>query len=315
MRLGRVAGFGRFAPAGGGQTDAEIGREIVSDPDSETGAAAAGKGGLQDTATVHTEAASGRWARFAPLRTEAASSRWARFAPSHPRRHPCCPGRYRLRHLAPSPSVGSVDHRSQRSFAPLSAQCLPNNYLTPRPANGLVAPFALRVGQALRIPASGTESAAVQSKTTKPAISARRPAAPAAVPRPPPARGGFVWPLQGKVISSFGAKSKGLHNDGINIAARRGTSVRAAENGVVAYAGNELRGFGNMLLIKHAGGWITAYAHNEKLLVKRGDKVSRGQIIARVGSSGSVTKPQLHFELRKGKQAVDPRKYLRRGSA
>ncbi len=182
-------------------------------------------------------------------------------------------------------------------------------------ANGLVAPFALRVGQTLRIPASGTALAGLQPNTTMPAISAKRPTAPAAVPRPPPARGGFVWPVRGKVISSFGAKSKGLHNDGINIAARRGTPVRAAENGVVVYAGNELRGFGNMLLIKHAGGWITAYAHNEKLLVGRGDKVRRGQIVARVGSSGSVTKPQLHFEMRKGKQAVNPRKYLRRGSA
>jgi len=182
-------------------------------------------------------------------------------------------------------------------------------------ANGLVAPFALRVGQTLRIPASGTESAASQPTPPTPVMATRRPVVPATVPRPPPASGGFVWPVKGKVVSAFGAKTKGLHNDGINIAARRGTPVRAAENGVVAYAGNELRGFGNMLLIKHAGGWITAYAHNEELLVKRGDKVRRGQIVARVGSSGSVTKPQLHFELRKGKQAVDPRKYLKRGSA
>jgi len=182
-------------------------------------------------------------------------------------------------------------------------------------ANGLVAPFAVRVGQTLRIPASGTRSAASQPTPPTPVMAARRPTVPVAVPPPPPASGGFVWPVKGKVVSAFGTKSKGLHNDGINIAARRGTPVRAAENGVVAYAGNELRGFGNMLLIKHAGGWITAYAHNEELLVKRGDKVRRGQIVARVGSSGSVTKPQLHFELRKGKQAVDPRKYLRKGSA
>jgi murein DD-endopeptidase MepM/ murein hydrolase activator NlpD len=181
-------------------------------------------------------------------------------------------------------------------------------------ANGLVAPFTLRTGQMLRIPASGTETAALRPEAATPAFPVRRPATPAAVPPPPPARGGFVWPLEGKVVSSFGAKTKGLHNDGINIAARRGAPVRAAENGVVVYAGNELRGFGNMLLIKHAGGWITAYAHNEKLLVSRGDKVQRGQIVAHVGSSGSVTTPQLHFELRKGKQAVDPRKYLRRGS-
>jgi murein DD-endopeptidase MepM/ murein hydrolase activator NlpD len=181
-------------------------------------------------------------------------------------------------------------------------------------ANGLVAPFALHVGQTLRVPASGGESARLRPTTTAPVISARRPSSPATIPPPPPASGGFVWPVKGKVVSAFGAKSKGLHNDGINIAALRGTPVRAAENGVVAYAGNQLRGFGNMLLIKHAGGWITAYAHNEELLVSRGDKVRKGQIVARVGSSGSVSKPQLHFELRKGKQAVDPRKYLRKSS-
>jgi murein DD-endopeptidase MepM/ murein hydrolase activator NlpD len=181
-------------------------------------------------------------------------------------------------------------------------------------ANGLVAPFALHVGQTLRVPASGSELARLRPTTTAPAISARRPSSPVTVPPPPPASGGFVWPVRGRVVSSFGAKSKGLHNDGINIAAQRGTPVRAAENGVVAYAGNELRGFGNMLLIKHAGGWITAYAHNEKLLVSRGDKVRKGQIVARVGSSGSVSRPQLHFELRKGKQAVNPRKYLRKSS-
>jgi murein DD-endopeptidase MepM/ murein hydrolase activator NlpD len=112
------------------------------------------------------------------------------------------------------------------------------------------------------------------------------------------------------VVSRFGAKAKGLHNDGINIATRRGVLVRAADNGVVAYAGNELRGFGNLLLIKHSGGWVTAYAHNQVLLVKRGQTIKKGQSIARVGSTGTVNKPQLHFELRKGKLAVDPQKYL-----
>ena len=91
-----------------------------------------------------------------------------------------------------------------------------------------------------------------------------------------------------------------------NIAAARGAPVRAAENGVVAYAGNELRGFGNLLLIKHADGWTSAYAHNEELLVRRGDRVSRGQVIAKVGSTGNVTSPQLHFEIRDGKKALDP---------
>jgi len=130
-------------------------------------------------------------------------------------------------------------------------------------------------------------------------------------PTPPP-RGGerFLWPVKGQVISGFGPKKGGLNNDGVNISAPAGTSVVAADNGVVAYAGNELRGFGNLLLIRHADGWVTAYAHNETLLVKRGDKVKRGQTIAHVGSTGSVSAPQLHFEIRKGTDPVDPMKYL-----
>ncbi|MEX2201722.1 MAG: M23 family metallopeptidase, partial [Dongiaceae bacterium] len=122
--------------------------------------------------------------------------------------------------------------------------------------------------------------------------------------------GTFLWPVNGKVVSEFGAAADGLHNDGINIAAPRGTPVRAAENGVVVYSGNELRGFGNLLLVRHADGFVSAYAHNESLLVERGATVERGQTIARVGSSGSVTSPQLHFELRRGTEAVDPREYL-----
>ena len=132
------------------------------------------------------------------------------------------------------------------------------------------------------------------------------------IPRPAPrTEKGFQWPVQGRVISSFGAKSKGLRNDGINIAARRGAPVVATENGVVVYAGNELRGFGNLVLIKHTGGWVSAYAHNDRLTVQRGDKVRKGQRIAFVGSTGGVTSPQLHFELRKGRRARDPRKYLK----
>ena len=120
-----------------------------------------------------------------------------------------------------------------------------------------------------------------------------------------------MWPINGDVIAEFGPQEKGRHNDGINIAAPRGTPVRAVESGVVAYAGNELRGFGNLLLVKHDNGWVSAYAHNGALLVQPGDTVSRGQVIARVGNSGSVATPQLHFQLRKGPRAVDPRSYLR----
>lgn len=131
-------------------------------------------------------------------------------------------------------------------------------------------------------------------------------------PPPPPMAGkGFVWPLRGEVLNEFGPMAKGQHNDGVNIAAPRGTPVKAAENGVVAYVGNELKGFGNLLLIKHADGWMTAYAHNDQLLVHKGEQVRRGQQIATVGSSGNVTQPQLHFELRRGTEAVNPYDYIK----
>jgi murein DD-endopeptidase MepM/ murein hydrolase activator NlpD len=128
----------------------------------------------------------------------------------------------------------------------------------------------------------------------------------------PPAKTGrgFAWPLQGRIISGFGPREGGLHNDGINILAAEGTDIRAAENGIVIYAGNELRGYGNLLLVKHTGGYTTAYAHAARLLVGRGDRVQRGQVIATVGRTGNVSRPQLHFEIRKGPRPVDPRKEL-----
>jgi murein DD-endopeptidase MepM/ murein hydrolase activator NlpD len=122
----------------------------------------------------------------------------------------------------------------------------------------------------------------------------------------------FIWPVDGKVVSRFGPAKDNQRNDGINIAAPVGAPVKASGPGVVAYAGNELRGFGNMVLLRHADGWVTAYAHNSSLLVEKGDKVAQGQTIARVGSSGNVDTPQLHFELRKGTKAVDPLKVLTR---
>jgi murein DD-endopeptidase MepM/ murein hydrolase activator NlpD len=123
----------------------------------------------------------------------------------------------------------------------------------------------------------------------------------------------FRWPVKGRIISKYGSKPSGTRNEGINIAVPEGTSVRAAESGVIAYAGNELKGYGNLVLIRHDGGWVTAYAHNKQLFVKRGDTVRRGDVIAKAGQTGSVDAPQLHFELRKGATAVDPLKYL--GSA
>jgi murein DD-endopeptidase MepM/ murein hydrolase activator NlpD len=126
---------------------------------------------------------------------------------------------------------------------------------------------------------------------------------------------GMRWPVRGKVISGFGPKSNGLKNEGINIAVPEGTSVRAADSGVVAYAGNELKGYGNLVLIRHEDGYVTAYAHAKELFVKRGDTVKRGDVIAKAGQTGSVSSPQLHFEVRKGATALDPMKFLNASTA
>ena len=120
----------------------------------------------------------------------------------------------------------------------------------------------------------------------------------------------FIKPVAGKIISGYGPKEDGLHNDGINIKAAHGDAVRAAEKGVVVYQGNQIEGYGNMILIRHANGYLTAYAHMAKTLVKKGETVKRGQTIGTVGSSGNVKTPQLHFEIRKGRNAMDPSKIL-----
>jgi murein DD-endopeptidase MepM/ murein hydrolase activator NlpD len=123
----------------------------------------------------------------------------------------------------------------------------------------------------------------------------------------------FRWPVRGRVISGFGAKPNGQTNDGVNISVPEGTEIKAAEGGVVAYAGNELKGFGNLVLIRHANEWVTAYAHASEILVKRGDVVRRGQVIARAGKTGNVSSPQLHFEVRRGASPVDPMNHLPQG--
>lgn len=120
----------------------------------------------------------------------------------------------------------------------------------------------------------------------------------------------FAWPLKGKVISEYGAKGGGVKNDGINIAAAKGTAVKAAEAGVVVYSGNELKGYGNLLLIRHEKGFMSAYAHADKLYVKTGQVVAKGDKIATVGTTGNVKTPQLHFEIRLKTKSVNPKKYL-----
>jgi murein DD-endopeptidase MepM/ murein hydrolase activator NlpD len=121
---------------------------------------------------------------------------------------------------------------------------------------------------------------------------------------------GFRWPARGRIIAGFGPKPTGQQNDGINLALPEGTPVKAADDGVVAYAGNELKGYGNLVLVRHANGFVTAYAHASEVMVKRGDTIKRGQVIAKSGQTGNVTSPQLHFEIRKGASPVDPMQHL-----
>jgi murein DD-endopeptidase MepM/ murein hydrolase activator NlpD len=201
--------------------------------------------------------------------------------------------------------------------------------------NGLPPPYRITPGQALRLPVAGgirrkvrvaartTARSTARSTARPPPPPGRKPARatakrsqrpaprpPSLVAPPPRTSAKFAWPLRGRILVKFGPRGGGVHNDGINIAGRAGAPVRAAENGIVAYAGNELRGFGNLLLIRHADNWMTAYAHSQVILVRRGDRVKRGQTIARVGSTGNVTRPQLHFEIRKGDEAVNPTRHL-----
>lgn len=212
-------------------------------------------------------------------------------------------------------------------------------------ANGIEPPYNIRVGQRLVIPGATAPAQApsvaaaprgpVDQAPLPPPVAAPAPTqapqatpapAPQAAPPPPPVAanppaapseaspaaqpGRFLWPVRGVVVSDFGPKPGGLQNDGVNIAAPRGTPFRAAEAGTVIYAGNELRGFGNLLLLRHEGGYVTAYAHADELTVQRGDQIRRGQTIGRVGQTGGVTTPQLHFEIRRGTRPVNPMEYL-----
>lgn len=123
---------------------------------------------------------------------------------------------------------------------------------------------------------------------------------------PPHASSKFIWPVDGPVISAYGPRKGGLHNDGINIRAPRGAPVRAADDGTVVYAGSGVKGYGKLVLLGHGDRWVTAYAHMERLLVKKGQTVKQGDSIGTVGSSGSVSSPQLHFETRRGTDAINP---------
>jgi murein DD-endopeptidase MepM/ murein hydrolase activator NlpD len=179
-------------------------------------------------------------------------------------------------------------------------------------ANDIPSPYRLVVGQRLRLPGAAPEKVAEAPVQSASAAPEKRPRKGIPAKPPPRAEKYFLWPAEGRLLSSFGPKQGGLHNDGINFALPEGAPLRAAENGVVAYAGNELPGYGNLLLIRHEGGWMSAYAHNETLLVTRGDEVKRGQIVSHAGSTGNVSSPQAHFELRRNGKPVNPVKYLAR---
>jgi murein DD-endopeptidase MepM/ murein hydrolase activator NlpD len=179
------------------------------------------------------------------------------------------------------------------------------------------APVAAQVPAVSAAPATKMVATAQpqSARLVQPTANVEEPAAAAEAPavKPSEATGAlptFRWPVRGKVITSYGAKTNGKSNDGINVAVPEGTPVKAAEDGVVAYSGNELKGYGNLVLVRHSNGYVTAYAHASELMVKRGDTIKRGQVIAKSGQSGEVGSPQLHFEIRKGSSPVDPLQFL-----
>ncbi len=152
-----------------------------------------------------------------------------------------------------------------------------------------------------------TRQASYQPNTSRAALSQSSGQTPRqSAPAAPSTSARFQWPMRGSVISSYGTDANGERNDGINIAADRGTPFRAAEAGTVSYVGNELRGFGNLLLIKHDNGFVTAYAHADRIDVARGQRVEAGQFVGQLGATGDVPQPQLHFEIRQGTKPVNP---------
>lgn len=197
--------------------------------------------------------------------------------------------------------------------------------------NSMYAPYTIQPGQKVLLPSTNRSHTApsqmrvVMSSERNPSLSQtatspqvqQKTTQRVSVPQtkitaktPKRSSGKFHKPVSGKVISSYGPKKDGLHNDGINIAAPRGTPVVAAENGVVVYAGDALKGSGNLVLLRHDNGWMSAYAHLEKITVTRGQVMNRGTSLGTVGSTGSVDRPQLHFELRRGTNAVNPKRYI-----
>jgi murein DD-endopeptidase MepM/ murein hydrolase activator NlpD len=170
-------------------------------------------------------------------------------------------------------------------------------------ANGIKPPYRVYAGQQLRVPGGGE----AYRTTVVDLGNAETGTVRLATGKPPPLQGhDFLWPVNGKVVGKYGPIDQWRRRDGIDIAAPRGAPVLAAQDGIVAYAGSGIRGYGQLILLRHDQGYITTYAHNASLLVEVGDVVRRGRVIARVGDSGDATQTMLHFELRKGRQPIDP---------
>lgn len=174
----------------------------------------------------------------------------------------------------------------------------------------MAAPQVRMANVAPTVPAEPPQKARMVAPTETPEAAASAEAAPVKSAEATGALPSFRWPARGRVIAAYGAKTNGKSNDGINLSVPEGTPVKAAEDGVVAYAGSELKGYGNLVLIRHSNGYVSAYAHASELMVKRGETIKRGQVIAKSGQSGEVSSPQLHFEIRKGSTPVDPLKFL-----
>jgi murein DD-endopeptidase MepM/ murein hydrolase activator NlpD len=243
----------------------------------------------------------------------------------------------------PAPALGAPATSSSQHFHVVAPgetlMALSRKYHKPlgaiAKANNIEPHTMVKVGDRIVIPGVAPQAAAkppapaslTQAPTPAPKV-ASVPAAPSAAmvtpaahePEPPKAKAdvtaampSFRWPVNGRVITAFGPKPSGQQNDGINVSVPEGTPIKAAEDGVVAYAGNELKTYGNLVLVRHANGYVTAYAHASEIMVKRDDPVKRGQIIAKAGQTGSVAAPQLHFEIRKGSTPVDPAPFLAKG--
>jgi len=189
--------------------------------------------------------------------------------------------------VLPPPSGASAAPAGPSQTAPIAPSSAAPTSVTPPTSGTATAPQA-------------TPPAAIPAPAPAPTQTA---AVAAPLPQGPVS---FSWPLRGQIVSGFGPQAAGVQNDGINIAAAAGTPVKAAAPGNVLYAGEEVRGFGKLVLVGHADGYVSAYAHNEEILVSRGASVAKGQVIAKVGQTGNVTSPQLHFEIRQRNKAIDP---------